>query len=288
MNKVKRIIKTLSILFLGYLAFLTGQTVAEKIKIKVEIKRFIEKGVYETKIETENGVIKFYKVPRETYYQNELEREPFFEDDYFLPGSEGDIFVTSQSPFPTMPGIYELVSFYFGGHASYIGKNNSIYEIFGFIDQDESFLDVILNGGRNTFVNIKSINYWLNPFHRDEHSQSFLRFGYFYRSEWIGLRVKGVTNEEINSVTSFMNYLVETKAQYNHLYIFGKKNKYYCTDMMSRAYSTIIYSNGEPKYNLNMDGFLTTVNDLILSNDTYISYYVKTDKKGITHVYYVG
>lgn len=287
MKKLKRIILFSLLLFLGFLTFLTGQTFAETLKINAEIKDFMNKGVYQPHL-GEEGIIQFYKVSRETYYENEFEREPFFEGDLTKPGAKGDILVTRQAPLPTYPGIYEFVSFYFGGHAAYIGENNNIYETFGFPNYDETLLDVIINGGDSTYVQIESSNYWLDPNFRDENSSDYLKFGNYYRKEWIGLRVKGVTNDEIDQVTGYMDELVRKEAQYNHLFIFNTKNKYYCTDMMSRAYATITNSNGESKYNLNKDGVVTTVNDLILSSDTYISYYVRTDKNNVKHVYYIG
>lgn len=287
MRKLKRIIKISLVLFLGFLVFLTGQTFAETAKINKEIKTFMDKGVYQPHL-SEEGTIKFYKVSRETYYPNELKREPFFNGDLTKPGASGDILVTRQSPIPTYPGFYEFVSFYFGGHAAYIGENNNIYETFGFPNYDETLLDVIINGGDSTFVQVEHSNYWLDPNYRDDNSPDYIKFGNYYRKEWIGLRVKGVTDDEISQVTSYMDELVEKEAQYNHLYIFNTKNKYYCTDMMSRAYATITNSNGDSKYNLNKDGVVTTVNDLILSSDTYISYYVKTDKSNVKHVYYIG
>lgn len=287
MMKIKKIINVTLFLFLSFVIFLTGQTAAETIKVKREIKSFMNLGVYQPEL-SEDGVIKFYKVSRETYYPNEFERDAFFEGDLTKPGAPGDIFLTQQAPFPDYPGVYELITFYFGGHAAYFGEDNAIYETFGFPVGDESLLDVIINGGRESFAQIETDNYWLDPDYRSVDGYAYNKFGTFYRKEWIGVRVKGVTEEEISQVTTFMDNLIDIKAQYNHLFIFNTKNRYYCTDMMSRAYGTITNSNGESKYNLNQDGVVTTVNDIILSSDTYISYYVKTDKNNVRHVYYIG
>lgn len=287
MRRVRRIITNLLYLFISFLIFLTGQTVAETIKIKANIRKFTSLGVYQPDIRGD-GKIRYYKVSRETWHPKEFERDPFFNDDPSLPGAEGDIFVTRQAPLASYPGVFEFVSFYFGGHAAYFGENNDIYETFGFYGSDETLFGVIKDGGENTYVQIEDSNYWLDPNYRHEGTPSYDRFGTYYRKEWIGLRVKGVTKGEVKQVTSFMNVLVDNKAQYNHLFIFNTKDRYYCTDMMSRAYATITNSNGESKYNLNNDGVATTVNDLILSKDTYISYYVTTDKDNVKHVYYIG
>lgn len=285
MKKIIKIIKTLLLLFLGFLLFLTGQTIAETLKVEREIKKFTKQGVYQEHLSLE-GTIEYYKVPRETYFPNELKRTPFFEGNFEMPGDEGDLFVTRQAPLPDMPGIYEFVSFYFGGHAGYVDDNNSIYETYGFIEPDENLINVIINGGKETHVDV-SDNYWLDPNYRNESHPYYDKFGSYYRKEWIGLRVKGIQEDEISQVTEYMRHLAEIKAQYNHLFVLFTKNKYYCTDMMSRAFGSIKDDNGDKKYNLDLDGVAVTVNDLVLSKDTYISYYVTTTKEGVKKVYFI-
>lgn len=285
MKKIKKIIKIAFFLFIGFLIFLTGQTVAETIKVEREIKKFMKKGVYQEHISAE-GIIEYYKVSRETYHPDELIRTPFYNGNLETPGDEGDLFVTRQAPLPDMPGFYEFVSFYFGGHAGYVDDKNSIYETYGFYGPDENLIDVIINGGEDTYVDT-SDNYWLDPNYRNEDHPYYNKFGSYYRKEWIGLRIKGIQEEEIKQVTQYMKHLAEIKAQYNHLYVLFTKNKYYCTDMMSRGFASIKDSEGDKKYNLNLDGVATTVNDLILSKDTYISYYVMTTKDNVKKVYYI-
>ena len=66
------------------------------------------------------------------------------------------------------------------------------------------------------------------------------------------------------------------------------RRKYYCTDFVSRVYEEAYYSAvlGDDNYRstgyakkLNDDGFITSVNDLILSNDTYIHFYVEINEE---------
>lgn len=281
---MKRILKLIVILFVGFLVFLTGQTLREHIMIKQEIKKFTKQGVLQEDISTD--LIKYYKVSRETYYPDELMRDPFYNGDLESPGAEGDIFVTQQAPYPTLPGLYEFVTFYFGGHAAYIGADNIIYDIAGYPEVGETFLGVFFKGGKSTIVS-DSYNYWLDPdFHRPDEG-NYRHFGSYYRKEFFGFRVKGVTEEDINHTSAYMQHLVDIKAQYNFQYIINRKNRYYCTDMMERAYASITKSDGKPKYNLNNDGVAVTVNDLILSKDTYLSFYVKTDKDNVKHIYYI-
>lgn len=283
---MKRIIRIILVSIAGFFIFLFGQTLGEHIAIKREIRQFVQRGVLDEINSTDT--IKYYKVSRETYYPNEIIRSPFYNGDMTRPGAAGDIFVTQQSPLVAYPGIHEFVTFFFGGHAAVIDSNNRIYETIGIPDSDESLLDVMINGGRNTHVVGDVFNYWLNPNYRDTNTSdpSYLSFGNWYRNEWIGLRIKDVTQDDIDEALAFLEDKAEQEAQYNFLFVLFTRNKYYCTDMVSRAYESI-QVNGKQKYNLNRDLIAVTVNDLILSKNTYISYYVTT-KNNVKHVYYIG
>lgn len=281
---MKRILKTAIILFIGFIIFLTGQTVAEHIKIRQKVRNFTKLGVLQEDISTDK--IKFYKVSRETYCPDEYYRDAFYNGELTEPGAEGDIFLSQQAPYPTLPGIYEFVSFYFGGHAAYVGPDNIIYDIAGYPTVGETLLGVYFKGGKETVVS-GSYNYWLDPTYTNESEGNYRYFGSYYRKEFFGIRVKGVSEEEVAEVTKFMEHLDEIKAQYNFQYIFNKKNRYYCTDMMERAYNSITNSDGNRKYNLNNDWVAVTVNDLLLSKDIYFSFYVKTDENDVKHIYYV-
>jgi hypothetical protein len=283
---MKRILKILLVSVAGFFIFLFGQTVGEHIAIKREIRQFVHRGVLDEVNSTDT--IKYYKVSRETYYPNELTRSPFYNNDLNKPGAAGDIFVTQQSPLVAYPGVHEFVTFFFGGHAAVIDSNNRIYETIGIPDSDENLLDVMINGGRNTHVVGDVFNYWLNPNYRttNESDPSYLAFGNWYRNEWIGLRIKGVTQDDIDEALDFIEDKAEKESQYNFLFVLFTRNKYYCTDMVSRAYESI-QVDGKQKYNLNRDLIAVTVNDLILSKNTYISYFVTT-KNNVKHVYYIG
>ncbi|MCK9493019.1 MAG: hypothetical protein M0Q00_01480 [Acholeplasmataceae bacterium] len=277
-------VKTLLILFMGFLLFLTGQTAAEWVKVQQEIKTFTSKGVLREDISTDT--IKYYQVSRETYYPDEFERSAFYNNDLKYPGAEGDVLVTRQSPFANKPGIYDFVTFYFGGHAAYIGEDNTLFETSGIISSGDGFFKILFQGSDSTTASTSS-NYWLNPNYRNDKDPTYNAFGTYYRKEFVGLRIKGITSDEIKEVNEFMNHVVDIQAQYNFFFVFRTQNRYYCTDLISRGFETITNSNGIQKYNLNTDLVATTVNDLILSEDTYISFYVKTDKNDVKHIYFI-
>jgi hypothetical protein len=284
---MKEIVRTLLVLVAGFFIFLFGQTIGEHIAIQREIRQFVQRGVLDEVHSTDT--IKYYKVSRETYYPDELIRNPFYNNDLTRPGSAGDIFVTQQSPLVGYPGVHEFVTFFFGGHAAVLDSTNRVYETIGIPDSDENLLNVILNGGRNTHVTGGTYNYWLDSTYRntDPNDPSYRAFGNWYRNEWVGLRIKGVTQADIDEALLFLEDKAIQEAQYNFLFVLNTKNKYYCTDMVSRAYESIQTDSGKQKYNLNRDLIAVTVNDLILSKNTYISYYVTT-KHNIKHVYYIG
>ena len=67
------------------------------------------------------------------------------------------------------------------------------------------------------------------------------------------------------------------------------KYKFYCTDLVSRAYQSVMVDEKDQRqYSkaLNDDRFITSVNDMILSDDTYIMFYVEVIDD-IWHIYYL-
>ena len=70
------------------------------------------------------------------------------------------------------------------------------------------------------------------------------------------------------------------RGRINYSFIFDTKNKSYCTDLVGKAYSEI-------GVNLNKDKLTTSVYDLLISSDTYISYYYCKDGNGVKHIYYL-
>ena len=99
-----------------------------------------------------------------------------------------------------------------------------------------------------------------------------------YFNTVIGLRVD-MTEEEYEKVTSvIMSYLGDP---YNSSFFFNTTNTKYCSDLISSGFSYI-------GRNLNRDSSTTSIFDLIVSPDTYISYYHYFDGSGVKHVYYLG
>ena len=95
--------------------------------------------------------------------------------------------------------------------------------------------------------------------------------------EVIVLRVKTTEEERCKVLSKAMALVGEP---YNYTFFFNTKEASYCTDIVGKAYSEI-------GVDLNKDKLTTSVYDLLISKDTYISYYYYMDSKGIKHFYYL-
>ena len=305
MNKrkiIRNIFKRISIVILCFLLFSFILTSVENVNVRNEIKDFKNRAIFESEVVIilENGfeeTRRYYKVPRIYEYELNDSRSVFYDESIvereYL-GQKGDIFVTQQSPFPTVPFVHQIMTFYFGGHAAINNGNNKYIEATGFPQPGESIIDIIKYQGDENHdfsvgVNLSNKNYWLDPQFRSNQDIDYPAYGNYYRKEFIGLRVKNITETEIDQAVSYAEEQLNKRALYNFLFIFDKNNKFYCTDLVSRAYqSAMVDIKNQNTFSraLNDDKFITTVNDILLSKDTYITIYVEVIE-GIPHIYYL-
>lgn len=240
-----------SIIILILLSYTTC-VIVEHISKDVLVNDFISKGVYQEELSTRD--IKYYKIAYDgapTMYYDEITHDCY-------PGGKGDILV-SPDQLTIAPIVNEIVSFYAGGHAGYSIGNYEDYVV------------------QSMEYNTLEITQTLEVHNaRLYHKKDWACNEYF--NVVIGLRVD-MTEEEYEKVTSVI--LSYYDDPYNSSFLFNTTNSKYCTDMMSQAFSYI----GK---NLNRDSFSTSVFDLIVSQDTYISYYHYYDGNGVKHVYYLG
>lgn len=296
--KVKPILKILILLILGAGIFTLGKAITKDILVNVEINKFKERAVFEYEEEFlyQVGVYqtrRYYKVPRETSYELSDTRSVFYTDSRKYLGQTGDIFMSQESPFPDRLFIHQFISYYFGGHAAIKNDSNQFIEAVGFPDDDESLLDIIRHPGDephdfSVTVNKTSGNYFLNPNHRTPSNPFYENFGTYYRKEIIGVRVKNMTTEQINGAVAYADDKVD-KSLYNFLFFLDMDYKFYCTDLVSRAYQDVMVPKEDQKnYSkaLNDDRFITSVNDIVLSDETYIAFYFEVIDD-IVHIYYL-
>ena len=285
---MKRVFIVLLIILIGSVVYSFGISSYENVKVNQIIADFKNRAVLDEEKTIDPEVRRYYKVISEDV----LDEETYIENnEKFYLGNIGDIVVTRESPFPKTPFIHQFISYYFGGHAAVISDVNEVIEIAGFPDSDENMLQYIFHNvkyddegnSNHNFTGatiIKDNNYFLNKY-------SFSGdYGYYYRNKLITLRVKAPIEDRRQAVLEFEE-LLRKKVIYNYMFFLDTKEKYYCTDLMSRTYQSLKDENGKSKYNLNDDGFITSVNDLILAKDTYIINYFEVDKNGVEHIYYL-
>lgn len=295
---MKKVASVLFIIIIGAVLYSFGISTFENAKVNSLIADFKSRGVLLTDEPTavNNTLRYYYEVESDSY----LDQETFLinenTNEFYL-GNVGDIVVTRESPFPNIPIIHQFISYYFGGHAAMVTDVNKIVEIAGFPSGDEKISDYIFHkvqydddGNPNHDFKgatiFKTSNYFLKNT-RKENDPAYKRYGEYYRKNLITLRVNKSSEIERKEAVLNLEELIDKNVIYNFMFFLDTKEKYYCTDIMPRIYDTIKDDNNNSKYNLNDDGFITSVNDLILSKDTIITNYFEVDKNGIEHIYYL-
>lgn len=235
------------ILVIGIIAAITKNIYAD-----ILIKNFTKQGVYQAQLS--NDTTKIY------YVEANIDRPTCTEHNEILtPGNSTDIIISLDLVLDNA-FLGGVVSFFAGGHAGIVldeytdskgsASTNFTLESTGFGDDTSAF--------------VFNKNFWY-----DDKICPY--------NEVIGLRTN-ITEEERKMVVSKAMALVG--EPYNYSFFFNTKNTSYCTDIVGKAYK-------ETGVNLNKDGLTTSVYDLLISNDTYISYYSKIDNKGVKHIYYL-
>ena len=286
-----RYIKTSALVIIAGLIYSLGGVVRLDMEAKQNIQNFISRAEetpsYEQNI---NGyTFEYYTVSRETF-ELEDDRNVFHDNEKTKLGQTGDIIVTQQSPFPNIPIIHQWITFYFGGHASLVNENNKLYEATG-IGSSNIFEVMLFPGNKTHDFDIsvtESNNYWLNTNRRSESSSAYPYYGSFNRNEFLVLRVKDVTETQRLDAVRYAKNLYEKEALYNYTFFLDVQYKYYCTDMISRAYQDVMVPTQRQRgyaQALN-DRFITSVNDLINSKDTYITSYISI-KDTTVSIYYL-
>lgn len=296
--RVITFVKGFVLLLIGAGIFTIGKAITKDVLVRNEIADFKDRSVfeYEEDFEYQLGVTqtrRYYKVPRETSYETDDTRSVFNDDSRKYLGQTGDIFLSQKSPFAGEFFVDPFISYYFGGHAAIKTENNQFIEAVGFPDDDESIMDIIRHPGNephdfSVTINRTSTNYWLNPRYRSEGTVEYPYFGSYYRKEFIGVRVKDVDSEQIQGAVDFADDKVDVNL-YNFLFFLDMSYKYYCTDLVSRAYQDVMVAPEEQTNYakaLNDDGFITSVNDIVLSRETYMIFYVEIIEE-VVNIYYL-
>lgn len=252
---MRKIVRYLLIILKSFLIFValgavSTATVKNFQKIMI-VDEFKSKAIFEEEKSTD--LVKFYRIDA----NEELDSYTVV-GNKIIPGVEGDILVSTQATLIN-PLISGLVSFFAGGHAAIC--TNKYYDHDIYLDTDLSIESTGLNSGDNP-TSIFYRDYW-------ENDEVF--------KEVIGLRVK-MTEKERKEIISLSSSIIGDP--YNFSFLFDTVNKSYCSDLVSKVFEYI-------GVDLNKDDFTTSIYDLIVSNETYISYYHYFDNKGIKYIYYL-
>lgn len=290
-NPIKRYIKTSALVIMTGLIYSLGGVIRLDIEANQNINTFVSRASDTPDFsQTINGkTFNYFPVSRETFEQEDG-RNVFFDENKTKLGQTGDIIVTQQSPFPNIPGIHEWITYYFGGHASLVNEENKLYEATGI--GNVNIFEVMLFPGNQTHdfdVSVtQSNNYWLNTNRRAESNPAFPFYGTFNRNEFLTLRVKNLTEEQRLGAVAFAKNLYDMKTLYNYTFFLDVQYKYYCTDMISRAYQDVMVPTHRQRGYAQVlnDRFITSVNDLINSKDTYLTSYIKIENN-VVSIYYL-
>lgn len=239
-----------SILIFVAIGAFTTASVKNVMKLVI-VEKFKSQGIYQEDISTDR--IKYYRI--------ESDEEKGFKKvgNNILPGAPGDILVSTQATVVN-PLVSGLISFFAGGHAAICCDDYRDYEIS--LDSSISIEATGLESGANLAKPFNK-SYWMND---------------SVFTEIMALRID-MNESEKKEVLSNSSALLGDP--YNFSFIFDTENKSYCSDIVSKTYSKI-------GANLNKDGFTTSVYDLIVSSDTYLSYYHYYDNNNVLHIYYLG
>lgn len=305
-NMMLRVIKTITqyakayfkvstLIVITGLIYSLGGVIRLDAIAQAEIDHFISRATFEyeevRQLTYGEEIRRYYTVSRETF---ELEdpRDVFTSASRDTIGKTGDVFVTRQSPFPSVPIVHQWISFFFGGHAAILDENNRLYEATGLGSSDTTIPEVILHPGDEPHdygvTTAYSSNYWLNPYRRSETDPSYPYYGRYNRNEFLTLRVKNTTDEMRAGAVDFARRTYTGERLYNYTFFLDMTYKFYCTDLISRAYQDVLIpENKQQLYSETLnDRFITSVNDLINDEETYISSYVYIEGN-IVNIYYL-
>ena len=248
MKKVKKaFLIVVLILFIIVLACVATTEVAS-FKARAEIKEFIKRG---TLVYTDNNT-RYYKVTKLYEYEDTNSIINDYNDQYI--GTTGDIYLTCTDWGASVFTKYLCTRLYVG-HAGVVSKADAskLYEVVG----NQKRVDNVVKEYDNDW-------YTLNHF-KDE----------------IILRVKDMDSTKKDSLISYMDSIKDKR--YNPFFLIHSKNKYYCTDLITRAYSTSL------DIDIGKRG-ISTGAKMIENNNTYIIYYKREVNDGNIkyEVYFLG
>lgn len=239
----------------------------EKVAVTNEIKEFKDRGEYQFTEIINGQEVKIYKVSP-MYDYEDVSRDVFNKVEnygvvnYYL-GSKTDITITARNPLRNVSSavVREFVGFF--SNNFYIG-----HATMNTTDDGSKYIESVGNSFEDNMVREEK-NTWINTEVRSGDDTN----------RFLGLRLKNTTEEIRNEIVEELRTKIGLK--YNFNFFVNHPNKYYCTDLLSR-------STKKSGIDINYDGFFSIGNDIILSKNTYLIFYVDRIENGLFELYYLG
>lgn len=250
-------------IFIWLLLFISN-ALFEKSVVNNEIEQFKERGIFEITTNIQGQNVDIYKVKPKYDYEDgkTFVFDSSFTSKYYI-GSTLDIILTTRNPLRMYPTALvrdtaDIISkLAFSGHAT-----------MNIADDGSEIIECVGNDEDKNGVRIAE-QIWVYTEVRYGNDAQII----------LGLRIKNI--DELTKKNICNNVKKLEGKQYNYLLPFYSKNKYYCTDLISRVLK-------EENIRINYDGFYTTGNDIIISNQTYLIFLCERIEDGYFKIYYLS
>lgn len=254
----------LSILLIMLIIFI-GKGFIEKGQVQNIFDEFKERAYFVEKTVIQAQRVNIYKVKPEKDYEQENSKRVFdySEGSKYYIGSSLDIILSNRNPLRNhglaiFNDIGEFgASNFFIGHAT-VNCTEDGSEMIESVGNDDGFSGVRIV--ENTWIDTE------------------VRYGNDAQTI-VCLRVKNIDEEKRIKIIEDLNKKVGLEYNYNLLLM--KRNKYYCTDLITRTFL-------ENDIRIDNDYFYPTGNDIILSKNTFLVFLCERIKEGYFNIYYLS
>ena len=252
------------IFFICFGIFLTNGFI-EKKPVKSILDNFKNRGVFVETIGIHSQKVNVYKINVKYDYEKEGYNQVFkYKNvtEYYI-GSKTDIILTNRNPLRNSASaiVSDLGLFFssnfFIGHAT-----------MNITDDGSKYIESV--GNDTGFFGVReSENTWIKTEVRYGNDAQMI----------VGLRLKYVSEDTKDKIIDELK--TKIGCEYNTNVLIRKKNKYYCTDLLSRVLN---------KYNINIDydKMYPTGNDFIISENTFVVFICERIVEGEFNIYYLS
>ena len=262
------IFQTLFAIFCFCACYIIADTVIQGMKANIALKRFIKQDAQIIEYQNYEYGIKtiIHKITTDIPLDSET---IIYDENRMILGNDGDFFIMPESAVSDMLIVNSTMTFCFGGHAGIVGYKDGI---------TPALIEAM--GGSASELYVYERNYI--------DSKGMVDLYMPEKRSIVGYRVKA-SKEERESAFSYA--LSKVDKRYNNFFVFNflnkliGKDKYYCTDLVTRSYD----KENNMNYSLDSNNpIYVSIYDLAANKDSYITFFKYIDSDGIIHVYYLS